>query len=57
MPNTACWYAGIAPYMALELASYDLLPSEYPSFARGFTAALFATSLCYPLDTIRYGTF
>lgn len=39
--------------MALELASYDLLPSEYPSFARGFTAALFATSLCYPLDTIR----
>ena len=46
--------AGIAPYMALELASYDLMPSEVPGFAKGFTAALFATSLCYPLDTVRY---
>ena len=45
--------AGIAPYMALELASYDLMPSEVPGFAKGFTAALFATSLCYPLDTVR----
>jgi solute carrier family 25 phosphate transporter 23/24/25/41 len=44
---------GIAPYMALELASYDLIPQEVPSFARGFTAALLATSICYPLDTIR----
>lgn len=39
--------------MALELASYDLMPSEVPGFAKGFTAALFATSLCYPLDTVR----
>jgi solute carrier family 25 phosphate transporter 23/24/25/41 len=45
--------AGIAPYMALELASYDLLPREMPSFARGFTAALIATVSCYPLDTVR----
>lgn len=45
--------AGIAPYMALELASYDLLPKEMPSFARGFTAAFIATFSCYPLDTIR----
>ena len=45
--------AGIAPYMGLELCSYDLLPAELPSFARGFTAALIATVSCYPLDTIR----
>ncbi|DBA83687.1 TPA: hypothetical protein ACH3X1_006230 [Trebouxia sp. C0004] len=44
---------GIAPYMALELASYDLMPSDVPAFAKGFTAALFATSICYPLDTVR----
>jgi solute carrier family 25 phosphate transporter 23/24/25/41 len=44
---------GIAPYMALELACYDLLPKEMPSFARGFTSALIATLTCYPLDTIR----
>ena len=47
--------AGIAPYMALELASYDLMPSDVPAFAKGFTAALFATSICYPLDTVRCG--
>lgn len=46
--------AGIAPYMALELASYDLMPSDVPAFAKGVTAALFATSICYPLDTVRY---
>jgi solute carrier family 25 phosphate transporter 23/24/25/41 len=45
--------AGIAPYMALELACYDLLPRELPSFARGFTSALIATVSCYPLDTVR----
>eukprot|EP00892_Ulva_mutabilis_P001045 jgi/Ulvmu1/10941/UM007_0120.1 len=44
---------GIAPYMALELATYDSLPQDIPAFARGFTAALLATSCCYPLDTIR----
>lgn len=46
--------AGIAPYMALELAAFDLLPRDrVPVFARGFCAALIATSFCYPLDTIR----
>ncbi|KAL6772127.1 hypothetical protein ACKKBG_A29035 [Auxenochlorella protothecoides x Auxenochlorella symbiontica] len=44
---------GIAPYMALELSSYDLLPPALPSFARGFLAALIATVSCYPLDTVR----
>eukprot|EP00891_Asterochloris_glomerata_P001559 jgi/Astpho2/1559/e_gw1.00026.53.1_t len=44
---------GIAPYMAMELASYDLLSDRIPSFARGFSAALLATSICYPLDTVR----
>ncbi|KAH7617718.1 putative envelope ADP,ATP carrier protein, chloroplastic [Nannochloris sp. 'desiccata'] len=44
---------GIAPYMALELSCYDLLPKEMPSFARGFSSALIATVSCYPLDTIR----
>ena len=45
--------AGIAPYMALELATYDILPQNIPSFARGFTSALIATVSCYPLDTVR----
>lgn len=45
--------AGIAPYMALELATYDILPKNIPSFARGFTSALIATVSCYPLDTVR----
>lgn len=44
---------GIAPYMALELGTYDLLPKELNSFSRGFIAALVATASCYPLDTIR----
>ena len=44
---------GIAPYMAMELAMYDTLPSEVPSFARGFTAALVASTCFYPLDTVR----
>ncbi|GAB4824186.1 hypothetical protein N2152v2_011232 [Parachlorella kessleri] len=45
---------GIAPYMGLELATFDLLPQDkLPSFARGFTAALVATAACYPLDTVR----
>lgn len=46
-------HPGIGPYMALELTSYDLLPQQLPSFARGFAAALIATVSCYPLDTIR----
>ena len=44
---------GIAPYMAIELGAFDSLPSAVPSFARGFVAALMATSICYPLDTVR----
>lgn len=44
---------GIAPYMAIELATYDMLPSRFNSFTRGFAAALLATSFCYPLDTVR----
>ena len=39
--------------MALELSSYDLLPQQLPSFARGFAAAFIATVTCYPLDTVR----
>lgn len=39
--------------MALELASYDLMPAYVPPFARGFCAALVATVSCYPLDTVR----
>lgn len=45
--------AGIAPYMALELAMYDILPPRMPVVARGFTAAAVATLTCYPLDTMR----
>ncbi|KAK9815602.1 hypothetical protein WJX72_006584 [[Myrmecia] bisecta] len=44
---------GIAPYMALELAVFDLMPPDMPSFTRGFLAALLATTCCYPLDTVR----
>lgn len=45
--------AGIAPYVALELTLFDTLPTDLPPFARGFCAALVATTACYPLDTIR----
>jgi len=45
--------AGIAPYMALELAVFDLIPRRHLPFARGFSAALLATTACYPLDTVR----
>lgn len=54
---------GIAPYMALELCAFDVMKAqlpkeagEYPvtaTFARGFAAALFASSICYPMDTVR----
>lgn len=44
---------GIAPYMALEFATYDSLPQQIPAFARGITAALLATTCCYPMDTLR----
>ena len=45
---------GIAPYMALELAVYDLSSSaSLPPFWRGVTGAAVATTACYPLDTVR----
>ena len=47
------WLAGIAPYMAMELCIFDTLPKDLPPFLRGFSAALIATSACYPLDTMR----
>lgn len=40
--------------MAIELAVFDLLPGDMPAFARGFSAALIATSVCYPMDTLRW---
>ena len=51
--------AGIAPYMAIELSTFDLLAgagagsAPLPPFARGLMAAGLATALCYPLDTAR----
>ena len=42
--------------MAIELAAFDLLPQHMSSFARGFSAALIATTFCYPLDTLRWST-
>ena len=39
--------------MALELAVFDLMPADVAPFARGFSSALLATTLCYPLDTVR----
>lgn len=46
--------AGIAPYMALELGLFDLMPRDLAPFMRGFSSALMATTLCYPLDTVRW---
>ena len=51
--NKHCPCAGIAPYMAIELAVFDLIPRRHLPFARGFTAAFLATTACYPLDTVR----
>lgn len=44
---------GIAPYMALELATFDILPQDMSAYLRGFLAAFIATAAFYPLDTIR----
>ena len=54
---------GVAPYMALELASFDFLKkvlatedlksSPAMSFVSGFMAALMSSSVTYPLDTVR----
>lgn len=54
--------AGIAPYMAIELATYDLVKQKLPEdqqgkphtgFLCGNIAALCASICCYPLDTVR----
>lgn len=54
--------AGIAPYMAIELATYDLVKQKFPQeqrtkphtgFLCGNIAALCASLCCYPLDTVR----
>lgn len=54
---------GIAPYAALNFASYDLLKhyiygdsrpqSVFANLGIGATAGTFAATVCYPLDTIR----
>lgn len=44
---------GSAPYVAFELAAYDLLPESLPPALRGLLSAAGATGLCYPLDTLR----
>ncbi len=51
-----CAAAGIAPYMALELGVFDLMPKDLSPFVRGFSSAFMATTLCYPLDTVRYAS-
>ena len=53
---------GVAPYMALELACFDFLKRVWAddklnnpavSFFSGFAAAMMASSVTYPLDTVR----
>lgn len=55
---------GIAPYAALNFASYDMLkkstyesgvvkPNVVTNLLLGATAGTLATSVCYPLDTVR----
>lgn len=47
---------GIAPYIALNFTAFDLFKKHLPdnsSFVNAFMAATLATSICYPLDTIR----
>jgi len=48
--------AGIAPYIAVNFTTFDLLKEANPaggSFANAFIASTIATSICYPLDTVR----
>lgn len=48
--------AGIAPYIAVNFTTFDLLKESNPaggSFANAFIASTIATSICYPLDTVR----
>jgi len=42
--------------MALELGVFDLMPKDLSPFVRGFSSAFMATTLCYPLDTVRYAS-
>eukprot|EP00898_Chlorokybus_atmophyticus_P004857 jgi/Chlat1/5372/Chrsp35S05215 len=53
---------GIAPYIAINFAAFDLLKKASPeqfrknpttSLVSGLVAALLATGVCYPLDTVR----
>ena len=55
--------AGVAPYAALNFASYDLLKGAYyasggeqspaSNLVLGGVAGTAAASICYPLDTVR----
>ncbi len=55
--------AGIAPYAALNFATYDLMKKQYytsghkqsgmSNLVLGGCAGTFAASVCYPLDTVR----
>ncbi|KAI5072119.1 hypothetical protein GOP47_0012225 [Adiantum capillus-veneris] len=53
---------GIAPYVALNFCAFDLIKKALPeevrktpaaSFVTAFLSASLATSMCYPLDTVR----
>lgn len=53
---------GIAPYVALNFCAFDLIKNSLPeevrktpaaSFVTAFLSASLATSMCYPLDTVR----
>lgn len=53
---------GIAPYIALNFCAFDLIKKSLPeeirktpaaSFLTAFLSASLATTLCYPLDTVR----
>lgn len=53
---------GIAPYVALNFCAFDLIKKALPeevrktstaSFVTAFLSATLATSMCYPLDTVR----
>eukprot|EP00958_Prasinococcus_capsulatus_P009287 scaffold910_cov396-Prasinococcus_capsulatus_cf.AAC.8 len=48
--------ASIAPYVALNFTAFDVLKQKNPeggSLQNAFLASAFATSICYPMDTIR----
>ena len=54
--------AGIAPYIAINFCTFDVLKATLPdelrahpagSFLTAFAATTLATTCCYPLDTLR----